>query len=191
MNIFYLHTSPQKAAQMMCDKHIIKMILESIQLLWSCHYSVNEDLSHLKLTIVPYRKTHFNHPSAVWVRTDVSHYVWLVLHVKELHNVYYQHFGQKMHKSYPHILFLEENVPPLENEYFQQPPQAMPDEYKQRLSQLAYREYYIHSKKDILSYRCSRILPTFLAMTDLEIVCTHQYSKTKIKICQMCKYTKV
>ena len=35
MNIFYVDQDPVKAAQMMCDKHIIKMILESAQMLCS------------------------------------------------------------------------------------------------------------------------------------------------------------
>ena len=33
MNIFYLDKNPNTAAKMMCDKHIIKMILESAQML--------------------------------------------------------------------------------------------------------------------------------------------------------------
>ena len=35
MNIFYVDQDPVVAAQMMCDKHIIKMILESAQMLCS------------------------------------------------------------------------------------------------------------------------------------------------------------
>ena len=37
MNIFYLHKDPIVAAQMSCDKHVVKMILESAQLLSTCH----------------------------------------------------------------------------------------------------------------------------------------------------------
>ena len=33
MNIFYVDKDPKTAAKMMCDKHIIKMILESAQML--------------------------------------------------------------------------------------------------------------------------------------------------------------
>ena len=35
MNIFYLDRDPVVAAQMMVDKHVIKMILESAQMLCS------------------------------------------------------------------------------------------------------------------------------------------------------------
>ena len=37
MNIFCLHEDPKIAAQMSCDKHVVKMILESAQLLSTCH----------------------------------------------------------------------------------------------------------------------------------------------------------
>jgi len=37
VNIFYLHKDPVVAAQMSCDKHVVKMILESAQLLCTCH----------------------------------------------------------------------------------------------------------------------------------------------------------
>ena len=33
MNIFYLDKDPVKAAEMSCDKHVVKMILESAQML--------------------------------------------------------------------------------------------------------------------------------------------------------------
>ena len=35
MNIFYLDKNPVVAAQMSCDKHVVKMILESAQMLCS------------------------------------------------------------------------------------------------------------------------------------------------------------
>lgn len=37
MNIFYLDPDPQKCAQYHCDKHVIKLILETAQLLEAVH----------------------------------------------------------------------------------------------------------------------------------------------------------
>ena len=37
MNVFYVDKHPVKAAEQMCDKHIVKMILESAQLLCTSH----------------------------------------------------------------------------------------------------------------------------------------------------------
>ena len=41
MNIFYLHNDPQIAAQMHCDKHVVKMILEYAQLLSTAHHELD------------------------------------------------------------------------------------------------------------------------------------------------------
>ena len=37
MNVFYVDKNPVTAAEMMIDKHVVKMILESAQLLSTCH----------------------------------------------------------------------------------------------------------------------------------------------------------
>ena len=37
MNVFYLDENPVTRNEMSCDKHIVKMILESAQLLSTCH----------------------------------------------------------------------------------------------------------------------------------------------------------
>ena len=56
MNIFVLSKNPQIAAHLHCDKHVVKMILETAQLLYSAH------------PVIPggYKRTHVNHPCAVW-----------------------------------------------------------------------------------------------------------------------------
>ena len=38
MNIFYLHSDPIKAAQIQYNKHVVKMILESAQMLCTAHH---------------------------------------------------------------------------------------------------------------------------------------------------------
>ena len=43
MNIFYLHPDPTIAAQMMCDKHVLKMVLETAQLLSTAHRELDGD----------------------------------------------------------------------------------------------------------------------------------------------------
>ena len=37
MNIFYLDPRPDTAAEMHCDKHVVKMIVESAQMLSTVH----------------------------------------------------------------------------------------------------------------------------------------------------------
>ena len=52
MNIFYLDPDPVAAAQMQCDKHVVKMALETAQIL---------------STVLggPYKPTHAKHPSVL------------------------------------------------------------------------------------------------------------------------------
>ena len=64
MNIFFVQLCAAAAARDLCDKHIVKMILETAQLL-SCAFWCLAPQTTLQL----YRKTHVNHPSAVWTRT--------------------------------------------------------------------------------------------------------------------------
>lgn len=40
MNIFVLHTDPRKAARWHADKHVIKMLLEAVQMLYTAHWVV-------------------------------------------------------------------------------------------------------------------------------------------------------
>ena len=66
MNIFYLHEDPKLAASYVYDKHKVKMILESAQMLCTAHH-------HYGYSNVPYKKVHYNHPSTIWVRENTHH----------------------------------------------------------------------------------------------------------------------
>ena len=82
MNIFYIDTCPVKAAQMQCDKHVVKMVLESAQMLCAAHHVLEGGAP------VPYKLAHKNHPSTVWVRSNSKHYDWLYRHFKALSDEY-------------------------------------------------------------------------------------------------------
>ena len=66
MNIFYLDKDPKVAAQMMCDKHIVKMILESAQLLSTCH-RVQDGTEY-------YDKTNNGQTSAIYTNKWINKY---------------------------------------------------------------------------------------------------------------------
>ena len=74
MNIFYLDKDPELAAIYQYNKHVVKMILESAQMLCTAHrYYGNED--------VPYKTAHLNHPSTIWCRQNSKQYMWLYNHM--------------------------------------------------------------------------------------------------------------
>ena len=68
MNIFYLDKSAVISAQYMCDKHVVKMILESAQLLCTAHHVCPSDAERPEKF---YKKTHVNHPCAIWCSANI------------------------------------------------------------------------------------------------------------------------
>ena len=143
MNIFYLHRDPVVAAKVQYNKHVVKMILESAQMLCTAHHHFNED------TNVPYKKAHYNHPSTKWVRESIDNYFWLYDHMIALGNEYKKRYN-KTHLS---ITKCEDalKIEPLGIDYngFTQPPQCMPDEFKNECSIKAYWNYYIGEKHNV------------------------------------------
>jgi len=143
MNIFYLDKCPRKAAQYQYNKHVVKMILESAQMLCTAHHCYGDKD---QVENVPYKQAHLNHPSTVWTRRSKSTYMWLYNHMMALGNEYTKRYG-KTHLSITKCKdFLA--IPPrhIQGDDWCQPPQAMPDEYKDKCSIQAYWNYYIGEK---------------------------------------------
>ena len=153
MNIFFLHFDTKKCAQMHLDKHVIKMILESAQLLCTVHHVSNEENikknPNYEVKFVPkYKSTHKNHPSAIWARFSLSNYKWLVQLAKELCFEYTYRY-EKIHKSQQIIFDLEENLPNIPDHGFTAPLLAMPNQYKDSDPIESYRQYYFFDKSHI------------------------------------------
>jgi len=141
VNIFYLSRSPVEAAKMQCDKHVVKMILETAQLLSTAH-------AELDGASVAYKPTHKNHPSAVWVRSSSDHYRWTVAHLEALGSEYERRY-QKVHKTIrEHLEALREPPKASQDLGFTDPPQCMPDECKNVDATIAYMVYYNHKADD-------------------------------------------
>ena len=146
MNIFFLHILPQICAQMHIDKHVIKMILETTQLLCSAHHIAGSDY------IPCYKLTHKNHPSSIWTRASKANYKWLCSLGQELCKEYTYRYG-KIHKCQPYIEDLALHVPDLPDLEFTPPTQAMPSMYKDNDAINAYRTYYFFGKMNIHSWK--------------------------------------
>lgn len=94
MNIFVLDHNPVRIPHMMCDKHVVKMVLETGQMLSTAHHVL--DGPHAVRGI--YKKTHENHPCNKWVRESDGNYTWLLFHFYELCKEYTLRYG-KIHKT--------------------------------------------------------------------------------------------
>ena len=153
MNIFCLDKDPKKAAQMMCDKHIVKMILESAQLMSTAHRELDGKNASNEL----YKSTLKNHPSAKWVRESAYNYRWLYLHWIAMNDEYKLRYNKKVnHKSFDRLNEFLKHPPdnaPL-NKIGTLPTPAMPDECKIPGDVVeSYRNYYIKVKKDIATWK--------------------------------------
>jgi hypothetical protein len=160
MNIFYLHNNPEICAQYHLDKHVVKMILETAQLLYSVHWILNT-----KLPSDAYKKTHINHPCSIWTRTSVDNYIWLCELGKELCKEYTFRYG-KIHKTQRHIEWLLINIPCLPKLGFTEPYQAMPQEYKVLNNSIeGYRNFYIKNKilERGINKFTKRIIPNWIS----------------------------
>ena len=149
MNIFYLHKDPIKAAQYQYNKHVVKMILESAQMLCTAHHHYAEKLGYDN-SYIPYKKAHYNHPSTIWTRQNSRNYYWLYHHMLALGDEYTKRYN-KTHLTITKCWDALQYCPvgmPLGGK-FNQPPQAMPDEYKHEDSIIAYWQYYINGKSHI------------------------------------------
>ncbi len=150
MNIFYLDKDPVKAAQVQYNKHVVKMILESAQMLCTAHHHYGNGDN------VPYKKAHYNHPSTIWVRQNSIHYDWLYDHMVALGNEYTKRYG-KTHLSITKCKDLVYLPPGIPTVMFNQPPQCMPDEYKDECSVQAYWNYYIGEKHTVANPKTEKI----------------------------------
>jgi hypothetical protein len=178
MNIFYLHKDPIIAAQMHVDKHCVKMILESCQLLCTAHRMLDGDETmgktatgrNIKRWILPderndvlYTATHINHPSAVWFRQNRGNYYWLWCLLKSLCDEYTYRYG-KIHKCQEiglvdKLKWFPNNLPHGE---FTDPTPAMPDQYKVPGNSLkSYHNYYNGEKQRMFSWK-KRPIPEFI-----------------------------
>ena len=150
MNIFYLDKCPYKAAELQYNKHVVKMILESAQMLCTAHHHYAER-HEINADYIPYKKAHYNHPSTIWCRQNSRQYYWLFHHMLALGDEYTKRYN-KVHLSITKCFNVLKDCPvgmPLGGE-FNEPPQCMPDQYKvPGCSITAYWNYYEQEKHTV------------------------------------------
>jgi hypothetical protein len=133
MNIFFLDKNPNVAAYKQCDKHVVKMVLETAQMLSTAARRHGKDLG--------YKSAYPNHPMTLWVGDNLDNYVWTVEHGIALSIQYTTRFG-KTHKS--ESVIRELDVFWGDSSKITTPPLCMPDEFKQDDFVKAYKKYYVH-----------------------------------------------
>lgn len=160
MNIFFLSGDPRRCARWHCDKHVVKMILESTQILYTAmRVNGGGDLIETSAPICKstgkrgYKVTHPKHPSVLWTCAALPHYLWLCRMALCLVDEHAFRFEPKeRHSCEEHLLWLQSNPPPellTKLKWLSDPTPAMPEEYKIFGTSVAcYWAYYAGSKQE-------------------------------------------
>jgi len=151
MNIFFLDKHPVIAAQMQCNKHVVKMVLETAQMLSTAARAKGHDAG--------YKSAYPKHPMTLWVSQSTDNFRWAWLHGMSLAKEYTNRYD-KIHKSQA-ILEQLENYATGDESHITEPPQCMPDQYKTDDYVTAYRDYYVGDKKRFAKYT-NRKTPEFM-----------------------------
>jgi hypothetical protein len=170
MNIFVLNENAILAARDHCNKHVVKMVLESAQILSTAHWlgwqrmleidsGLKRDELMLKLRsgidprlTPPWKMTHVSHPCTQWAQRCWGNYMWLSQHGMELCREYERRYGRE-HKSLEVHRWLNRVIPPT---FELTTPTAtditpfalaMPEKYKvPGNAAQSYRNYYLGEK---------------------------------------------
>lgn len=167
MNIFYIDVSPTQCAQWMVDKHVVKMILETCQLLSTAHRVIDgvstkgksKTGRNVTRYVLPdyredilYQATHINHPSSVWCRETSANYEWLHVHLGALLKEYTYRYGKthSCHNLYEVLTVRPLNIP---IGMFSQPTPAMDTSFIISNDSVEnYRNYYKQGKVHLHSW---------------------------------------
>jgi hypothetical protein len=169
MNIFYVNSDPEVAARNMVDRHVVKMILETAQLLSTAHRVIDgeeyvgQSQSGRKakrwrlsgnVDAIMYAATHINHPSAVWVRENSANYNWLYDHLLALGREYTHRYG-RTHLTIDKLKDILEDAPENieQSNVMTKMPSCMDKQYIISLDPIInYRNYYNYGKTDLLRW---------------------------------------
>jgi hypothetical protein len=102
MNIFVLDQDPVVSAKSLCDKHVVKMTLETAQILSTVHWILD---GH-----GPYKPTHTKHPCVVWAAKTNANYIWLARHGLAIAEEYTERY-KKTHKSHSVLRWANSHLP--------------------------------------------------------------------------------
>ena len=147
MNIFHLHKDPKICAKYHCDKHVVKMILETAQMLSTAYRRNFGDNNELYKTAYP------KHPMTIWVGDSGGNFFWALKLLSHLCNQYNKRY-KRIHKSNKILTLFYTKYTKWQDwkTDFTPPPQCMPDQYKHEDYITAYKQYYIGEKKRFAKY---------------------------------------
>ena len=187
MNIFFIDKDPIVAAQMQCDKHVVKMIIESAQMLSTAHRMLDgfayfekssngRNIRRWRLKDerewILYKAVHMNHPCTVWTRKNSANYLWHYEHFVALCDEYTYRYAKK-HQTDKllrrPLSRVPDNCPA--SKTISPPALAMYEECKQESTPVeCYRQYY-EMKQNLFAMRWTkRHVPDWFHFYDEEYI---------------------
>lgn len=187
MNIFFLHKNPQISARLLCNKHIVKMISETTQIIVTV-------LSKHNIKFCDIKPTHHNNPPVLWTGLNIANFEWLVEYLHCLHYEYYIRYGKEKNKTHSYFgisklipMDKAEAVLSYSDEVFMDKGYFAMSGFKSNHKQAekAYMEYYKYCKSHIyydsknnkLNYKnvnAPNFLIEFIKSDDFKIVIENQ-----------------
>lgn len=136
MNIFVPDPCPIRSARMLANRHVVKMPLESAQMLSTALRAVGVSDPDL------YRATHAKHPCTLWAGLSRSNFLWLCDHADALCSEKLDRYPDKPpHKSQAIIDLARTHATRIPVGGLSPFAQAMPDEFRAPCPHVAYRQY--------------------------------------------------
>ena len=180
MNIFVLDENPAVSAQMMCDKHIPKMIVEAAQMLSTAHrmldgysekrlsksgkrminYWVHRN-NNLEASL--YKAVHHGHPCTKWTMESKANYDWHYEHFVALCDEFKYRFGKPHMTSDKLTETLQrapDNISDITMTPFAQAMSHYPECIVEGDPVQAYRNYY-HTAKPFAKWAKGRAAPSW------------------------------
>lgn len=154
MNIFATNSCPRLSAEDLPDKLLVKMVVETAQILSTAHRVLDGDEAADGKNL--YKSTHVNHPSCIWARETDGNYTWLFNHFAWLSLEYEHRYGRE-HKTWLRLMHgLHDPPGQIACGSITPMPACMPDEYKvdgddDGLPVFSYRKYLSQGKSYVTS----------------------------------------
>ncbi len=145
MNVFYLDENPELAVRFYVDRHILKMQIESCQMLCSAFWLQNLE--------APYKLVHKNHPCSKWCRHSLKNFNLLLKLAQNICYEYTFRYG-KIHACSKILEWVDSNKRLLkfDSEELTSVPLCMPDYCKTENAVESYRNYYNKEKRHLAKW---------------------------------------
>lgn len=146
MNFFWLSHDPAESARFNVDSHVLKIVIESCQVLSTAHPEKT----------APYHHSHYNHPLCVWARSSLANYLHLVRFSRALFAEYSYRYNRR-HKCENTLDWLSENAPAIPDLGLTRIPRCF-KEFKGVIVETGdiaedYREYYRRGKRHLFRWK--------------------------------------